>query len=165
MQWKRAIRHLLTDHWSVRRAFPPAAMRAIRDRIGEQEERHGGELRFAVEASLPFLHLWRGQDARSRAVELFGQLRVWDTEHNSGVLIYVQLADRQVEILADRGIHKKVGDETWRRICAGMEQAFRAGKFQDGAVAGVRAVGEVLATHFPARTENPDELPDAPVLL
>jgi uncharacterized membrane protein len=165
MQCKRAIRHLLTDHWSVRRAFPPAAMRAIRDRIGEQEKRHGGELRFAVEASLPLLHLWRGQDARSRAVELFGQLRVWDTEHNSGVLIYLLLADKRVEIVADRGIHNKVGDAGWEAICGEMQRAFAAGRFEQGVRSGVAAISDLLAAHFPRGEGDANELPDEPVVL
>ena len=165
MLWKRVLRHLFTDQWSVRRAFPPAAMRAIRDKIGEQERRHGGELRFAVEASLPLLHLWRGQDARSRAVELFGQLRVWDTEHNSGVLIYLLLADKRVEIVADRGIHNKVGASAWEAICGEMQRAFAAGRFEQGVSSGVGSISDLLATHFPRRGRDANELPNEPVVL
>jgi uncharacterized membrane protein len=165
MRWKRILRHLVTDHWSVRRAFPPAAMRAIRDKIGKEERRHGGELRFAVEASLPLLHLWRGQDARSRAVELFGQLRVWDTEHNSGVLIYLLLADRRVEIVADRGIHNKVGVSAWEAICGEMQRAFAAGRFEHGVSLGVAAISDLLATHFPRRKGGANELPNEPLVL
>ncbi|MHB8666524.1 MAG: TPM domain-containing protein [Burkholderiales bacterium] len=165
MHWQRAIRHLLTDHWSVRRAFPPATMRAIRDRIGEQETRHSGQLRFAVEASLPFFHLWRGQDARSRAVELFGQLRVWDTQHNNGVLVYLLLADRRVEIVADRGIHDKVGATAWEAICGEMQRAFAAGRFEQGASLGIAAISDLLATHFPRSEGDTDELPNEAVVL
>ena len=165
MQWKRMARHLFTDHWSVRRAFPPAAMRAIRDKIGEQERRHGGELRFAVEASLPWLHLWRGQHARSRAIELFGQLRVWDTEHNSGVLIYLLLADKRVEIVADRGIHNKVGDTAWVAICGEMQRSFAVGRFEEGVGAGIAAISDLLATHYPPAAGHTNELPDEPVVL
>ncbi len=165
MLWKRLLRHLFIDHWSVRRAFPPAAMRAIRDQIGEQEKRHGGELRFAVEDSLPMLRLWRGQDARSRAVELFGQLRVWDTEHNSGVLIYLLLADKRVEIVADRGIHNKVGATAWEAICGEMQRAFAAGRFEQGVNFGVAAVSDLLATHFPHSGGRHNELPNEPVVL
>jgi len=165
MLWQRLLRHLFTDHWSVRRAFPPAAMRAIRDQIGAQEKRHGGELRFAVEASLPMLHLWRGQDARSRAVELFGQLRVWDTEHNSGVLIYLLLADKRVEIVADRGIHIRVGATAWEAICGEMQQAFAAGRFEQGVCFGVAAISDLLAAHFPPGGERRNELPNEPVVL
>jgi uncharacterized membrane protein len=165
MRWKRILRHLVTDHWSVRRAFPPEAMRAIRDKIGNEERRHGGELRFAVEASLPLLHLWRGQDARSRAVELFGQLRVWDTEHNSGVLIYLLLADRRVEIVADRGIHNKVGASAWEAICGEMQRAFAAGRFEHGVSLGVAAISDLLATHFPRHKGDVNELPNEPLVL
>ena len=165
MQWNRVLRHLFTDQWSVRRAFPRASMRSIRDKIGEQEKRHGGELRFAVEASLPWWHLWRGQNARSRAVELFGQLRVWDTEHNSGVLIYLLLADKRVEIVADRGIHGKVGATAWEAICGEMQRAFSAGRFEEGVRFGVVAISDLLATHYPSTGPRSNELPNEPVVL
>jgi uncharacterized membrane protein len=159
------MRHLLTDHWSARRAFPASAMRAIGERIGEQEERHGGELRFAVEASLALPQVLRGQDARSRAVELFGQLRVWDTEHNSGVLIYLLLADKRVEIVADRGIHGKVGDAAWADICGGMQRAFAAGRYEQGVSLGLSQISDLLAAHFPRREGDANELPDEPIVL
>lgn len=166
MNWRRLVRHLLTDHWTVRRAFPPAAMRAIEKAIGEEERRHAGELRFAVEASLPLAELRSGIDSRKRAIELFGRLRVWDTAHNSGVLIYLLLADRQVEIVADRGIHGKVGTTAWEAICGEMQQEFARGQYERGVVIGVRAVSDLLATHYPAGTgKKPNELPDKPVVL
>ena len=165
MQWRRFLRHLLTDQWSVRRAFPRRVLRAIRDDIGEQEKRHSGQLRFAVEAALPLARLWRGQDARGRALELFGQLGVWDTEHNSGVLIYLLLADRRVEIVADRGVHAKVGSAAWEAICGEMQRAFAAGRFEQGASAGISAISDLLAAHFPPRAGNRDELPNEPVVL
>lgn len=161
----RIIKHLSFPAWRVSLAFPKSTRKAIADEITRSETQHDGELRFVVVGGLDPARLWRGVSARQHAVELFSQLRVWDTEHNSGVLIYVQLADRQVEILADRGIHKKVGDAAWQAICAGMQQAFRAGKFQDGALEGVRAVSRILAEHFPARQSNPDELSNEVVLM
>lgn len=165
MQWKRVFRHLVTDQLSLRRAFPRAVMRAIRDQIGEQEKRHRGELRFAVEASLPLIQLWRGQDARGRALELFAQLRVWDTEHNSGVLIYLLLADKRVEIVADRGIHNKVGATAWEAICGEMQRAFAAGRFREGVSFGVVAISDLLAAHYPPRADDANELPNEPVVL
>lgn len=165
MQWKRLIRHLLSDQWSLRRAFPPAVMRAIRDKIGEQEKRHGGELRFAVEASLPLAQLWHDDDARSRALELFGQLRVWDTEHNSGVLIYLLLADKRVEIVADRGIDGKVGNAAWAAICGEMQRAFADGRFEQGVSIGVAAISDLLARHYPLTETDSNELPNEPVVL
>jgi uncharacterized membrane protein len=140
-------------------------MCAIRDEIGAQERRHGGQLRFAVEASLSLLHLWHGDDARSRAVELFGQLRVWDTEHNSGVLIYLLLADKRVEIVADRGIHGKVGDTAWEAICGEMQRSFAAGRFEHGVRFGVVAISDLLAAHYPPAEDDTNELPDEPVVL
>jgi uncharacterized membrane protein len=165
MQWKRLLRHLLFDRWSVRRAFPPAAMRAIRDRIAEQERRHSGELRFAVEASLPLANLWHDQEARSRAVELFSQLRIWDTQDNSGVLIYLLLADKRVEIVADRGIHDKVGSTAWDAICGEMQRAFAIGQFERGVSLGIEAVSDLIAAHFPPRSGDRNELPNEPVAM
>jgi len=162
---KRWFLHLFTDHWSVRRAFPPTALRAIEKAIGEEERRHGGQLRFAVEASLPFRELLRGVRSRERAVECFGRLGVWDTEHNSGVLIYLLLADRRVEIVADRGIHGKVGSAAWEAICGEMQQEFARGQFERGAVLGVRAISDLLAAHFPPSGNKRNELPDKPLVL
>jgi uncharacterized membrane protein len=161
----RILRHLFCDFWSVRRAFPPDVMAAIEREIGAQERRHDGELRFAVEASLPLNDLVAGVTGRERAVELFGRLRVWDTERNTGVLIYLLLADRDVEIVADRGIHRAVGEAGWAAICREMEQAFGRGEFQAGVIGGVRAISDLLAAHCPPRPENPDELSDRPVIV
>jgi uncharacterized membrane protein len=161
----RVFRHLVADFWSVRRAFPPAVMAAIEQEIGAQERRHDGEVRFAVEASLPLVDLVSGVSGRSRAVELFGRLRVWDTERNTGVLIYLLLADRDVEIVADRGIHRAVGEAGWAAICRDMERAFARGAFEAGVIGGVRAIGDLLAVHSPPHPDNPDELSDRPVIV
>ncbi len=165
MQWKRLMRHLFADQWSVRRAFSAASMRAVLHAIGEQERRHGGELRFAVEASLPMGSLWQGQNARSRAVEVFGQLRIWDTEHNNGVLVYLLLADRSVEIVADRGVSAKVGAAGWEAVCHDMEKAFAAGCFEAGAISGIVAISDLLARHYPKGDGRGNELPNEPVVL
>jgi uncharacterized membrane protein len=165
MQWKRALRHLVTDQWTVRRVFPASAMRAIRRTIELQESRHGGELRFAVEASLPWRSLWRGQSARTRAVELFGQLRIWDTEHNNGVLIYLLLADKSVEIIADRGIDRKVGGANWESVCRAMQRSFAQGQFEQGAKAGIVAISDLLAAHYAQTVVHADELPNEPLVL
>ncbi len=161
----RLIRHLLAPPWSVGQAFPAATLSAIERAIGESERMHRGELRFAVEAGLDLLPVWHGETARERAVELFSDLRVWDTAENSGVLIYVQLVDRKVEILADRGISAGVAQAEWDAICRAVEQAFRQQRYEEGALAAVRRVGALLAAHFPARPDNPNELPNRPVLL
>jgi uncharacterized membrane protein len=165
MDTKRLLRHLFTDHWAVRRALPSVAMRAIEKTIGEEEQRHAGQLRFAVEASLPLGELLRGVQSRERAVAWFGRLRVWDTEHNSGVLIYLLLADRRVEIVADRGIHGKVGTTAWEAICGEMQQELARGQFERGVVLGVRAISDLLAAHFPPSGDSRNELPDKPVVL
>jgi uncharacterized membrane protein len=138
---------------------------AIGAAVGESEKSHDGELRFAVEAGLHPRPLWRGQSARGRAEELFSSLRVWDTRHNSGVLIYVQLVDRRIEIVADRGINAKVPQHQWDAICLRMEAAFRERHFEAGVLEAIREITALLARHFPPRGDNPNELPDRPVVL
>jgi len=165
MHFKRFLRHAVTDRWGARGVFPPRVMAAIEAAIEREETRHDGELRFAVEPSLPFRALLAGMSPRERAVEVFSQLRVWDTEQNAGVLIYVLLADKGVEIVADRGIHSRVGETAWESICGAMQREFAEGRFEEGAIVGVRAISDLLATHFPPRKVNPDELPNRPVIL
>ena len=152
--------------WAWRRAFPRATLDAIEAAIRVSETRHGGEIRFAIENSLPGTLAWRGMSSRERAIGMFSNLRVWDTEHNSGVLIYLLLADRDVEIVADRGIHAKVGEQVWRDICLSMEMHFRQGRFEQGIIEGIQAITAQLQLHFPADTDrNPNELPNIPVVL
>jgi len=165
MDLKRIMRHLSTGRATVRRVFPPRTLEAIEHAIRTTEARHDGQIRFAVEAALELAPLLAGQTAQQRAIEVFSRLRVWDTEHNNGVLIYLLLADRDVEIVADRGIHVRLGKEVWEAICREMEGAFRAGNFETGVLDGVHAVGEQLSRHFPARSGKSNEMPDRPVLL
>lgn len=161
----RLFRHLVGEDWAARRAFPAAVLDRITATIAAQEQRHCGELRFVVEGGLPPLRILGGQTARDRAAELFSELRVWDTEGNSGVLIYLLMADHAVEILADRGIAARVGAEQWQAICRGMERRFACGEYEQGAVEGLEAVSDLLASHFPAEAGNPNELPDRPVVM
>jgi uncharacterized membrane protein len=165
MNLKRIMRHLSTGRAAVRRAFPSRTLDVIERAIHETETKHAGQIRFAVEAALELAPLLAGQTAQQRAVEVFSRLRVWDTEHNNGVLIYLLLADRDVEIIADRGVHAKLGKEVWETICREMEAAFRAGKFEEGVVAGIHSVGQHLARHYPHDGTTKNELPDRPVLL
>lgn len=166
MNWRRALTHLLLPGWWARYCFRRRDLLAIEAAIGLAEERHRGELRFVAEGPLSLWHLMRDQSPRQRAVELFSSLRVWDTEENSGILIYVQLADRKVEILADRGIAAKVPPAEWTVICRVMEHSFRCRQYREGALQAIRGASELLAAHFPAPAVNhANELPDRPVLL
>lgn len=161
----RWLRHVFAGEWSVRRAFPPSAMAAIEASITQQEQRHDGEICFVVEAGLPLSDLWAGLSSKARALELFGRFGVWDTEQNAGVLVYVLLADRHVEIVADRGIHRRVGTIAWETICGAMQREFAAGRYLEGAVLGVGSISDLLAVHFPPQDENPDELPNRPIVI
>lgn len=151
--------------WRLRRAFSRPTLDAIEKAVRASESVHGGQIRFAVEGALHGARLYRGESPRERALEVFSQLRMWDTEHRNGVLIYVLLADRAVEIVADRGAHVRVGSAEWQSICRSMEGHFRAGEYRVGAVKGIEAVTRHLARHFPASHGGSRELPDAPVVL
>ncbi len=162
----RALKHLCVPDWVARRPFTPGVLKKIEQAVKASEQVHDGELRFAVEASLPLHYLVsKRRKARDRAEDLFSLLKVWDTERNSGVLIYVQLVDRRIEIVADRGIAAKVAQAEWNAVCREMEKAFRAGRYAEGTLQAVERTTSLLAKHFPARADNPNELPDKPVVL
>ncbi len=163
MRW---IRHLFLDQLVLHRAFPRATLQAVADAVAAQERRHRGELRVVIEGGLPFMALLAGRSARERAHELFARLGVWDTEDNAGVLIYLLLADRRVEIVADRGIQACVGNTAWETICGAMQREFAAGRYEAGMLTGLASVSDLLVQHFPAGPgENPNELPDAPTVV
>jgi uncharacterized membrane protein len=165
MNWKRLLRHWMTDRRSLHRTFPGPMLLAIEAAVGEAERRHAGQIRVVLEASLETRDLLSGLSARERALEVFSQMRVWDTEHNNGVLIYLLLADHDVEIVADRGIHRHCGSAVWEDICHRMEAEFRAGRFEQGVLAGIEAVAAQLSVHYPPAAGAVNELPDRPVLM
>ena len=165
MNIQRIARHLLVTDGRLNRAFGRSTLNKIEAAIKASEAEHGGEIRFAVEGGLDGAPLFKGQSARERAIELFSQLRVWDTQQNTGVLIYLLLADRAVEIVADRGIHAKVESQEWSKVCRQMEAAFRHSNFEGGVVSGVQAVTQHLKQHFPSDSLDRNELPDKPVVL
>ena len=159
----RTLKHLFVPHWLAMRAFPAATLRKIEQAIKSSERSHRGEIRFAVEGPLHLAHL--KISTRERARQVFGNLGVWDTEENSGVLIYVQLVDRKIEIVADRGIAARVKQEEWDTVCRAMERSFRQNRFEQGAVDAIQSVTTILARHFPPSGVNPNELPDKPAVL
>ena len=165
MEVRRTLRHLFTTAWSVRRAFPAEALARIEAAIGESEAGHSGQIRFAVQHSLDAREVLRGIPPRQRAIEVFGELGVWDTEHNNGVLLYFLLADREFEIVADRGIDARVGADGWEAICRGMEERIRDEDFEGATIQGVESVGALLRAHFPSDRGPTNELPDRPVVL
>lgn len=165
MELARSLRHLLTTHWATRRRFNAEVLAQIEAAVQQVESRHAGEIRFAVETAFELPELWHEVTPRQRALQVFGQLGVWDTEANNGVLIYVLMADRDVEIVADRGIAARVSQAQWDAVCRAMEDAFRRGDFAAGSIAGVAGVGRLLQQHFPGRGGDRDELPNQPVLL
>jgi uncharacterized membrane protein len=162
-RWLRILKHRWTDETDAARALGPEALLRLEQRVAASERRHSGEIRLCVEAGLPLSYLWRDATPRQRAVTMFGKLRVWDTEQNNGVLIYLLLAEHAIEVVADRGLARAVPPETWQQLVAGMREAFRAGRFEDGLAQAVDRVDALLVAHFPlaAGQANPNELPDA----
>lgn len=162
---KRISKHLLHSRWQVRRAFPRSALANIERAIKASEATHAGQIRFVVEGALDGASLLRNQSPRAHAIDVFARLRVWDTAQSNGILIYLLLADRDVEIVADRGIDGKVAQEDWENICRVMETEFRAGNFEGGVLKGIAAASQLLAKHFPPSDPRRNELPDKPLVM
>jgi uncharacterized membrane protein len=161
----RSLRHLFQSATRTRMLFTPAVCTRIEESIAQAEQRHLGEIRFAVETALPLPLIWRRITPRERAVEMFARLRVWDTQANNGVLIYVLKADRAVEIVADRGISARVADGDWQQLCGQVSLAFRSGQDAEGALTAIAGVAQLLSKHFPRLAAGSNELPNQPVLL
>ena len=173
------LRHRWLDESDAHRAIPPELVERLMQRVAASETRHNGQIRICVEAGLPFSDLWRHvrlglplrQVVRQRAVTMFGKLRVWDTERNNGVLIYLLLAERAIELVADRGLNTCVSPADWQAMAQRMGQAFGEQRFEDGLTQALEEVSAVLVAHFPrdpaqaVETGPPNELPDAPVLV
>ncbi|HSV52047.1 MAG TPA: TPM domain-containing protein [Burkholderiaceae bacterium] len=165
-QWLRILKHLWKDDADARRAVPPEILERLTRRVAASEQRHTGEVRICVEAGLPWSYLLRGASARERALTLFGKMRVWDTEHNNGVLIYLLLADHAIELIADRGLNRHVLPAQWKEMVTRLGAAFHDGRFEDGLTQALEEVSAVLVTHYPiAQGEmRHNEQPDAPTL-
>ena len=147
----RFIRHMFSHPWQVKRHFSAEALRTIEKAIAASEKKHAGEIRFVVEAGLHPYEIVFKKSPKARAIELFGRLNIWDTEHNNGVLIYLLLADRDVEIVADRGIHQHVAHDGWEAICKQMEAMFRRGEFEAGVLLGIDKISATLQNHYHIR--------------
>jgi uncharacterized membrane protein len=165
MRLTRLIRHLTGSARRTRTLFSSQVRSQIEAAITLAESQHGGEIRFVVETALPWHALWHDVSARARALEMFARLHMWDTHANNGVLIYVLLADRAVEIVADRGINERVSPEEWEQVCREVETYYRAGRYVEGSRAAVAGVARLLAQHFPAERSSGNELPNQPILI
>lgn len=165
MEFRRLIRHLLTPGWKLRRAFPEQTLQAITKAIAKSESSHSAEIRFAMEASLKPLDLWRGKTPQQRAREVFSRLEVWDTAENNGVLIYLLLADKHVQIMADRGAYARIGGAALEEVCRKMEAQFGQGRFEAGALVGIEALGALLGREYPSKDGGANELGDSPKVL
>lgn len=166
-RWLRLLKHRWSEVGDVHRALPPQALGRLTQRVQASERQHSGEIRICIEAGLPLSYLWRDAPARERAIMMFGKLRVWDTAHDNGVLIYLLLADHAIEIVADRGLNRHVGPDAWQAMTERMSAAFKAGRFEEGLAAAVDQVDALLLQHFAlvGGERNPNELPDQPVII
>ena len=162
---KRQWRHWSASAAKGRRLFPSESLQRIGQAITAGEQRHRGELRLIVENSMPSDAVWADVSNRQRAIALFAEYGVWDTEDNCGVLIYVNLAEHKVDIVADRGIDRKIDSATWQAVCRTMTDGFRQGNYHDASLAAIEQVNALLRQHFPAKGARPNELPDRPVML
>ncbi len=165
-RWLRLLKHRFLDQSDARRALGKGALERLHARVRDSECGHSGEIRLCIEAGLPLSYLWRNATARERAVAMFGKLRVWDTEHNNGVLIYLLLAEHAIEIVADRGFAHRVPKGHWQRLVADMSWAFKARRFEAGLNEAIGTVQALLVQHFPLPegADNHNELPDEPVV-
>jgi len=161
----RFFKHILMTRHATRRYFNRDALMHIESAIAQSEKKHSGQIQFIVEAALSTRALMNGQSARARALEIFSFFRIWDTEHNNGVLIYLLLADHKIEIIADRGIVKQVGDDYWEQVCHAMEKSIRLGAFEKGVLDGISMIDQALQRHFPATYSGKNELQDRPILI
>jgi uncharacterized membrane protein len=166
MGMQRIATNLFGAWFQIGKQFPKETLDEIAKRVGFGECTHRGELRVAVESRLPLAAVLEGVTARDRAAALFSHLRVWDTEENCGVLLYVLLAEHRIEIVADRGIAHKVAPAEWDAITQHMRDEFAQGRFREAVLTGVDEAGALLARHFPSDgTPRTNELPDQPLLL
>jgi uncharacterized membrane protein len=162
---QRTLRHAKSGTGAARRAFPPDTLRAIAQAITTGEQTHRGEVRLIVERAMPLDAAWGGMSVRQRALALFADYGMWDTEENCGVLLYVNLAERKVEVVADRGIDRKIDAATWRAVCDTLTAGYARGEFHDSTLAAIGQVNALLHEHFPSTGPRPNELPDDPVIL
>lgn len=163
---KRRLRHLTVTPAMGRKLFPQATLDAVTQAITEGEQTHRGEVRLVVEAALPAEAIWAGLTMRQRAIALFAEHGVWDTEDNCGVLVYVNIAEHKVEIVADRNVNRKISHQEWQVICDTMTEGFRRGAYEASALAAIGRINALLRQHFPATGERElNELPDHPVVL
>ncbi len=163
---KRSIVHLFTTRRDVDNTFAASTLNAIEQAIERSEKTHTGEVRVVIESSLDMSAVWAGQTPRQRAIEVFSELHIWDTEDNNGVLIYVMLADHAIEFVADRGVNSLVAANHWQHICDEVKTQFKQGRYEQGMLLGISKVHDTLSTHFScAQGGGNNQLPNAPVLL
>jgi hypothetical protein len=165
MNLKRILRHLLSTPFKMRGCFNPKLLKALSEEVKESESKHQGELKIIVECALDFLNLVMGQTARERAIELFSKHRIWDTEENCGILLYVLWSDRQFEIIADRGIASRVTEPYWENLSSKIEEYFRRESFFEGMKYGLHELTKLMSEHFPHKTGAPNQISDNVILL
>jgi uncharacterized membrane protein len=165
IHFSRLFKHLFATSRQTKKYFPASGLQLIEDRIAESEIGHSGQIRVVIETTLSPYAIWHQQSSRERAIEVFSLQKIWDTENNNGVLIYLLMADHAFEIIADRGVHQKVGDEFWKKVCEMMEIRLKNSDFQEGVLTGIHEIDQILRKFYPASVITPNELSDEPILI
>ena len=165
IHFSRLFKHLFATSRQTKKHFPLSGLQLIEDRIAESEIGHSGQIRVVIETTLSPYAIWHQQSSRERAIEVFSLQKIWDTENNNGVLIYLLMADHAFEIIADRGVHQKVGDEFWKKVCEMMEIHLKNSDFQTGVLTGIYEIDQILRQFYPASVITPNELSDEPILI
>ena len=161
----RILSNLFLPRSALGRRFPSHALTAIEEAIEASEKLHRAEIRVAVEVALDVREMWRVRSVRERALEVFTDLGVWDTRERNGVLIYVLLAERDVEIVADSGFDGRVEESEWLAVCRVIGREFEAGRWRDGVLRGIEAIGVLLSREFPPAQSNPNEQQNRPAVF
>jgi hypothetical protein len=165
IHFSRLFKHLFATSRQTKKHFPLSGLQLIEDRIAESEIGHSGQIRVVIETTLSPYAIWHQQSSRERAIEVFSLQKIWDTENNNGVLIYLLMADHAFEIIADRGVHQKVGDEFWKKVSEMMEIHLKNSDFQTGVLTGIYEIDQILRQFYPASVITPNELSDKPILI
>ena len=163
----RLWRHLWQSERAAWHAVPDNMTKGLTARVRASERRHAGQVMVCIEGALPLSYAWRaGRQTplsavmRQRAMAWFGRLRVWDTEHNNGVLIYLLLAERRIEIVADSGLMRHTSEAHWQAVLQALRHPLQQGDFESGLTQALESVSALLVAHFPLTDSRPNELPD-----
>ncbi len=163
----RLLKNIFINRWLVRFYFTQKDLQRIEDAITQSEAQHYAEIQVAIESHIPVQDVFRKKTAKQCAIEAFAKLHVWDTKENSGVLIYLLLTDRSIEIIADRGIHQTLGTSYWEKINSETVEYFKKKQYTDGILHAMEQISLEMKRLFPLdkNKKNDDELSNKVIIL